>query len=205
MSRKKWTAKKEIDESLLQFRVKRKWQIALRRYVLERQKCHFYAPYFSLDTDKFRNWIELQFDDTLDWNDFSSAWQFDHVVPVAFFDFNSEDDLRLCWNFTNILVAKTEKSGSGIAGFNVLAAKRYFEQLFQNTGYQLCAAMVEKINKLEESQLKHKEVIERFINQNKDYLVAVQNFTSYDFERLNTGTDLNVLLTEKEFLKKFSA
>src|SRR5690606_10922137 len=108
MARNRWTPKEELTPELLQFREKRKWQIALRRYVLERNKSSFYAPYFGLDSEKFRNWIERQFDADLNWENFSSAWQFDHVVPLAYFDFSAEEDLRLCWNFTNIRIEKLD-------------------------------------------------------------------------------------------------
>jgi hypothetical protein len=51
MKRKRWTAKTEVDASLLQFREKRKWQIALRRYILERNKSTYYAPFFGLSIE----------------------------------------------------------------------------------------------------------------------------------------------------------
>ena len=106
MSRKKWTARTEVTDAVLRFREKRKWQIALRRYVLEQKWSASYAPYFGIDIQRFREWIALQFEGGQSWDNFSDGWQFDHVVPVAYFDFGSEAELRLCWNFTNIRVAR---------------------------------------------------------------------------------------------------
>jgi hypothetical protein len=203
MSRKKWTPKTEVNDSLLQFREKRKWQIALRRYVLEKQKCLAYAPFFGLDNKMFRQWIELQFDELLNWDNFSRAWQFDHIVPVAYFDFSNKEDLRLCWNFINIRVDKLDNARNKDNHIDVLAAKAYFEALLKETGYPLCSAMVEKITRIEQSQISSNKALEDFIIQNRGYLDAVRNFTAEDFERLNTGTSLKVLLSEKEFLKKF--
>jgi hypothetical protein len=96
MERKKWTAKTTITEELLKFREKRKWQLALRRYVLEKKAALLYAPYFGLDVNGFREWIALQFTDELNWDNFATAWQFDHIVPVTYFDFTQEEDLYLC-------------------------------------------------------------------------------------------------------------
>lgn len=205
MTRKKWTPKNNVTDSLLQFREKRKWQIALRRYVLEKQKCHFYAPYFGLDAEKFRLWIELQFDKTLNWDNFSASWQFDHVIPLAYFDFQDEQDLRLCWNFINIQIAKTDKTVEKGKVVDVLIAKRYFKALYHETGYPLCATMLSKIKNIEEAQLNTNKGLTNFIIHHKEYLSAAQKFTSEDFERLNTGTDINELLAEKEFLKKFGS
>ena len=73
MKRKRWTAQTEVNEELLTFREKRKWQIALRRYVIEQNRSSFYAPYFGLDIKSFRDWIEVQFDRGMNWDNFSKV------------------------------------------------------------------------------------------------------------------------------------
>lgn len=201
--RKKWTAKTEVNKALEKFREKRKWQIALRRYVLEKNKCSFYAPYFGLDVNKFREWIELQFEEGLNWNNFSTTWQFDHIVPVAYFDFADENDLFLCWNFINIRVEKVEYNKNRGNRVDVLAAKSFFETLQKETGYDVCGKMVEKIIRIEVSQIASNSVLEKFIIENKNYLNTVAGFSSYEFDKLNAGTELKSVLFEKNFLKKF--
>jgi hypothetical protein len=203
MSRKKWTPQGGETEALIEFREKRKWQIALRRYVLEKNKSSYYAPFFGLDNEKFRNWIETQFDEDLNWENFSKAWQFDHIVPVAYFDFTNEEDMSLCWNFTNIRVEKTLPEKDRDNRIDVLAAKAYFETLFAKTGYFICQKMVEKITRLEEAQLSSNERQENFLRENKDYLSTVASFSSYEYDRLNTGTPLETILYEINFFKKF--
>ena len=205
MSRKKWTSADSADDNLLLIREKRKWQIALRRYVLEQHKSLAYAPFFALDHTRFREWIALQFDETLTWANFSSHWQFDHVLPVAYFDFSDEDDLKLCWNFTNIRVVKTDKTTDDDLHIDLLAAKEYFSSLYKHTNYPVCAGIVEKIAKIESSQKNAYNKVASFFIANQNFLLEARAFTADDFERLNTGTDLPVLLAEKEFLKKFGS
>lgn len=192
-----------IDEFV--FKEKRKWQIALRRYVLEQHKSTAYAPYFGLDNQKFREWIETQFEEGLSWNNFSKSWQFDHILPVAYFDFTNEDDLRLCWNFINIRVAKTGQEAQRTAKLDVLGAKAYFQALYQKTNLTICEAMLNKIQRLEQAQLEAIRLPTEFIHQNRDYINAAQGLMAEEYERLNTGTTLSALLYEKEFLKKFGA
>ena len=203
MKRKKWTAKTEVDETLLEFREKRKWQIALRRYVLEKNKSSYYAPFFGLCIDKFRNWIEVQFDEETTWENFSETWQFDHIVPVAYFDFNKEEDMALCWNFTNIRVEKTTVNRNRENRVDVLAARAYFEDLYQRTGYPICKRMVDKIQQIEASQIASNGNLGRFILENKEYLAQLEGFSSYEYDKLNTGTDLKSVLFELNFLKRF--
>jgi hypothetical protein len=203
MSRKKWTPQTNLNNAVLQLREKRRWQIALRRYVLEQQKCHSYAPFFGLENTLFRKWIELQFDQELNWENFSDLWQFDHIVPVAFFDFKVDADLRLCWNFINIRVDRLTKEGTKTGRTDILAAKNYFINLFDRTGYTVCQEMVSKITRIEEEEITHATSLENFILANRDYLETVRSFSADDFERLNTGTAIQILVSEKEFLKKF--
>lgn len=205
MSRKRWTAKTEVDENLVQFREKRKWQIALRRYVLERNKSSYYAPFFGLDIDKFREWIEYQFDEDLSWENFSEAWQFDHIVPIAYFDFGQEQDMQLCWSFINIRVEKTVNGTSTEQRLDALAAKTHFSTLAEHTGYSLCRLMVEKIEAIELAQVAAHQKMEQFIKDNEAYLETLKGFTSTEYDRLNTGTSLEELVFELNFLKKFGS
>lgn len=204
MVRKKWTPKTEVDESLLHFREKRKWQIALRRYVLEKNKSSFYAPYFGLGIDKFRQWIEVQFDEGLSWDNFSSAWQFDHIVPVAYFNFSNEPDLRLCWNFLNIRVEKSRGNKDLSSRIDVLAAKKYFEVLGELTGYFICKEMVEKITKIEISELAGNASMFDFVKSHKEYLDTIKEFESADYDKHNAGAEPNSIVFEKNFLKRWS-
>ena len=184
MGRKRWTPQTELDESQTSFREKRKWQIALRRYVLEKNKSFFYAPYFGLDNSKFREWVEVQFDEELNWENFSEKWQFDHIVPVAYFDFSLEEDLRLCWNFINIRVDKTTKDLKRETRIDVLIAKAYFEELFRQTGFSLCSSMVEKIRSIEAAQMGGIKAPADFINRNKEYIESVKPLSANDLSAL---------------------
>ena len=203
MSRKKWTPQEEGDESLNQFREKRKWQIALRRYVLEKNKSSYYAPFFGLDIQMFREWIAFQFDETESWDNFSKAWQFEHIVPVAYFDFEKEEDMRLCWNFTNIRVDKTSTTVKRENRLDTLAAYSFFTALYEQTGYPVCRQMAEKIRQIEEAQVQSHLKLANFIKDNKDHINALTSYSSFEYDRLNTGTSLEDLQKELNFLKKF--
>jgi hypothetical protein len=201
--RKKWTANTEVTESLLEFREKRKWQIALRRYVLKGHKSSAYAPFFGIDIKAFRKWIELQFDDECSWENFSEKWQFDHIVPVAYFNFKDEQEMRLCWNFINIRVEACGLNKNRGNRVDVLAAKSFFVELYEKTGYHVCKRMIEKIESIEVSQLQSHELQHSFIREKKDYLELISNYTAYEYDRLNEGTPIEEIEREKLFLSKY--
>ena len=201
--RKKWTAKEEITDAVLKFREKRKWQVALRRYILEKNISQAYAPYFGLDIENYRRWIELQFINDLNWDNFASSWQFDHIVPVAYFDFAKEEDLRLCWNFINIRVESLANNKARGNRIDVLAVKPYFESLYAKTGYSLCLTMIEKISNIQVSGIGSEQALEDFIIRNKEELERLAILSAEEYGRLNKGMSLQDIFLEREILRKF--
>ena len=170
---------------------------------MERSRSSIYAPFFGLDNESFRKWIELQFDEDTSWDNFPSYWQFDHIIPVAYFDFDNDDDMRLCWNFVNIRVEKCDLNKNRGNRVDVLAAKTYFEVLYKNTNYGICKKIVEKIEQIEISQIVAHEKFENFIIERKEYLQKLESFSAYYFDKLNTGTPFQDIVKEIEFLQKF--
>jgi hypothetical protein len=203
MKNKRWTPRTDITDDLLKFREKRKWQIALRRYVLQKQKCPQYAPYFGTSIDEFRSWIEMQFDTVCNWENFGEAWQFDHIVPLGYFDFDNDSDLKLCWNFVNIRVEPLHAQKEESQRIDVLAAKPFFARLYAITGFSVCQSMVEKIARIENSRVMSNERMENYIAERIKSLETFQSFTTYEYELLNTGTPLADILAERELIKKF--
>ena len=193
----------ETPESLLKKREKRKWQIALRRYVIEKAQSGSYARYFGLDIEFFREWIAIQFKDGLSWENFAEKWQFDHIIPVTYFDFADDSELKMCWNFTNIRVELFQKNKDRGNRLDVLAAKGYFENLYTRTLYKPCLNLLEKINKLEMSEMVSSEKQQVFITEHRPYLDMIENYSSFEFELLNTGRTIDEVIKEVNFLKKF--
>ena len=193
----------ETPESLLKKREKRKWQIALRRYVVQKAQSGAYARYFGLDIEIFREWIAIQFKDGLSWDNFAEKWQFDHIVPVAYFDFNNEEDLLLCWNFINIRVEKIEYNKARGNRIDVMGVRTYFEDLYDRTKYPFCLRMLQKIKVIEVNNIESNKELEAFIINNQLYFKQIALFDQADFQRLNQGASISTVLTEKEIVKKF--
>lgn len=204
MTRKRWTPQEDVTDSLLKFREKRKWQLAYRRYVLEGSPSEAYAPYFGLDAKTLRNWFELQFTEDLNWENFGSRWQFDHIVPAAYFDYSNEEDLRLCWSFINLRVERIDQNKNRGSRVDVISVKPYFQSLYNKTGFSLCLKMIEKIESIEISSIESHTSIESFIIENKVWLEQISTLTNEEFGRYNAGMAISDILLEREILKKFS-
>ena len=203
MPRKKWTAKEEVTEAVIKFREKRKWQQALRRYVLEKNVSEGYAMYFGLDIENFRKWIEIQFTKSLNWENFGEEWQFDHIVPLAYFDFKNQQDLMLAWNFINIRVEKIDLNKVRGNRIDVIAVKSYFKSLLKKTKNSFCVRMLSKIEQIEISNIVSEPRIENFIIERNQEFEIISTLSAIEFSQLNKGQTLNDILLEKEILKKF--
>ncbi len=202
MTRKRYTKQEDTPE-LLRFREKRKWQIALRRYVLEKSPCAAYAPYFGLDIENMRRWFEYQFKDGASWENFGEKWQFEHIIPVTYFDFALDDELRICWNFVNIRVEHIETNKERGARPDLLVARNYFKALLEKTHYPICRELLYKIDLIEQTETINTTAQEAFIQENLDYLSLLEGYSSFEFEMLNSGRSLEDVRKESEFLKNF--
>ncbi len=191
------------ESSHMKMREKRKWQIAFRRYVLEGSPSEAYAPYFGIDRVNLLKWFEFQFKDNISWESFATEWQFEHIVPVAYFDFKNEDDLYLCWNFTNIRIESIFLNKNSRNRIDVLSVKKYFSDLYEQTEYSTCKRMVEKIGQIEMSNIESNNELVAFLTNNNKWLEQVNELNKDEFSRYNSGTPISDLLVEREILKKF--
>ena len=181
-------------------REKQKWQIALRRYVIEKHPNPFYAPYFGLDVAYFRRWIECQFTNGLSWNNFGSSWQFEFAIPLTFFNFQDESDLKLAWNYLNIRVG-LPSSKDDHPRSDLLFAKNYFTALSQHTSLPICRDFLARIESLEAEQSLPVAQM-GFLHDNALVLDQIKDFGSIEFELLNNGRPLEAITAEAAILKK---
>jgi hypothetical protein len=182
-----------------------KWSLALRRYVIDNIPNVNYAPYFGLDAKTFREWIEIQFTDDLNWGNYAKNWQFDHIVPVVYFDLELDEDLKMCWNFINIRVEPFGLNKNRGNRVDVLAVKSYFIDLYEKTGFSLCRKMLDKIETIEVSSIESNTTIEQFLNKNKTRLEYISSLNKYEFNRFNAGANIEDIILERELLKKFGS
>jgi hypothetical protein len=202
MARRRPIPAEEVTPSILKFREKRKWQLTYRRYVVDKKLCPTYAPYFGLDIINLRQWFEYQFVNGETWENFGKTWQFDHIIPVVYFDFGNEEELKMCWNFTNIRVEHFQLNKNRGHRLDVLAAKNYFKQLFEKTLYPLCLDLIHKIDQLELSEFVSTEAQQSFIKSHWEYLEKIKDYSRFEFELLNMGKSIEEVNKENQFIRR---
>ncbi len=54
------------------------------------------------DKNTFLNWIEFQFDNNMNWSNYGSYWQLDHIIPSTHFDMTNIIQYNKYYNHINI-------------------------------------------------------------------------------------------------------
>lgn len=57
--------------------------------------------YIGMNRDQYMEWLEFQFYDGMQWDNYGTHWHIDHMVPCANFDMESEEEKRECFGWWN--------------------------------------------------------------------------------------------------------
>ena len=58
----------------------------------------------------FRSWLQYQFDDEMNWNNYGTYWHIDHVLPVSMFNHEEAEAVKKCWNWRNLRPLEARKN-----------------------------------------------------------------------------------------------
>lgn len=59
------------------------------------------------NANTLRDWLEFNFDDNMDWNNYGEEWHIDHVIPISQFKITDakkdREQIELCYNWKNLM------------------------------------------------------------------------------------------------------
>lgn len=58
--------------------------------------------YIGCSIEDLKEYLETQFTDNMNWNNYGTYWHIDHIIPCAAWDLTKEDENMYCWNFRNL-------------------------------------------------------------------------------------------------------
>lgn len=102
-----------------------------------------YSKYLGCDIEIFKKWIEFRFDKNMNWENLGEYWQIDHIIPINKFDFSKENDMCICFHWTNLqpLTAfeNRQKSDKLLLHYyfnNIVNIYRFNKKHAQSMGYE---------------------------------------------------------------------
>ena len=80
----------------------------------------------DVDISFFKKWLEYNFTEDMSWDNYGSYWQIDHTIPCNSFDLIKDEELKKCFNWSNMVPIKSEDN---LKKFNKIDDERieYFE------------------------------------------------------------------------------
>ena len=57
--------------------------------------------YLGCSMGEYYYYLEQQFTNRMSWDNYGSYWEIDHIKPIDSFDFNIEENLYICFHYTN--------------------------------------------------------------------------------------------------------
>lgn len=102
-----------------------------------------YKSLIGCENEFLMNWLEFRFDENLNWDNFGSYWQIDHILPINSFNFSNENDKNVCFHWTNLQPLtcienrqKTDKMQLHYYHNNIVNVVRFNTKYNQFLGYQ---------------------------------------------------------------------
>lgn len=89
---------KEKRQTDLNFRLSEVLRSKIHK--LLRNQTTSYINVIGCDIEFFKKWISFRFDENMNWSNFGTYWQFDHIIPISKFDI--EKDKHICFHWTNL-------------------------------------------------------------------------------------------------------
>lgn len=74
--------------------------------------------YLCATVEFLMDWLEYNFDDNMNWNNYGTYWEIDHIIPCASFDFSIEENKYKCFAWFNI--RPLEKNENATKGDKIL-------------------------------------------------------------------------------------
>ena len=66
--------------------------------------------YVDCNEQYLKQWFEFQFNSKMNWNNYSTYWQIDHVIPCSSFDLSDFSKQKDCFSWKNIRPLNKDKN-----------------------------------------------------------------------------------------------
>lgn len=104
---------REKHKNEINFRIKENLSTRLRNLI--RKDGHCVIDFLDCSIEFFKEWLRYNFKEGMSFENYGSFWHIDHAKACALYDFSKQDDVKECWNWSNLVpLEKTqnEKKGS---------------------------------------------------------------------------------------------
>lgn len=95
--------------------------------------------------ENIKKWLEFNFDEYMNWENYGSYWQIDHVLPINCFNILDENENIICFSWMNLMplpkILNLKKSD------NIISSRIFYQEIRLKKYIDIFPELEEKINK----------------------------------------------------------
>jgi len=91
---------KNARNTNMNYRIKKSLAARLRNVLNKKATT---MNYIGCNIQYFREWLEFNFTESMNWENYGTYWSIDHIIPVCKYDLTLEDEKFKCWNWSNMM------------------------------------------------------------------------------------------------------
>ena len=101
--------------------------------------------YFGETIENIKKWLEFNFDEYMNWENYGSYWQIDHVLPINCFNILDENENIICFSWMNLMplpkILNLKKSD------NIISSRIFYQEIRLKKYKDIFPELEDKINK----------------------------------------------------------
>lgn len=110
-------------------KMKRNVMRYINRALINTVKGYKSLELIGLSIQDYREYLECQFDNNINWENYGSYWHIDHIIPVSLFDLSDKEEQKKAFNFRNTRPLESKE--------NISKGNRRISHLFDIIGFDL--------------------------------------------------------------------
>lgn len=98
---RKWNQNKSANDPVFRLKhsINANININLKKYL--QTKTDLSMNYLGITMSEYVQYMEKQFDENMNWDNYGSYWEIDHIKPIDSFDLTDEKQIYECFNYLN--------------------------------------------------------------------------------------------------------
>ena len=97
--------------------------------LLKGKKTKRTTEYIGCSMEDLKKHLENQFNESMTWENYGTAWHIDHRIPCTAWDLTKEDDNMYCWNFRNLQPLEANENQSKKDKYDPKDKDEYVEKI----------------------------------------------------------------------------
>jgi hypothetical protein len=106
----------------------------LRRCLKGQIKKSKTKDYLGCTLDEIKIYLEKQFTKEMNWENYGTYWQVDHIIPCKAFNFSDDEQIKKCYHYSNLQplpksvnISKSDKLPNGNRARFIIHDSRYIQ------------------------------------------------------------------------------